>query len=78
LAGSAPELNPIAGLWQLRKRVEVRHMIGHPREKPRTDLRLARARLRYPLPYGSGPPKMSGYAATCSPNGRSWRIVTTR
>lgn len=47
LPGYAPELNPVEGLWQHLKHVELRNVVCLDLEHLREELRLAFARIRH-------------------------------
>jgi transposase len=47
LPGYAPELNPVEGLWQQLKHVELRNVVCVDLRQLREELRLAVARLRH-------------------------------
>jgi transposase len=50
LPGYAPELNPVEGMWQQLKHVELRNVVCLDRAHLRGELRLAVARLRHKVP----------------------------
>jgi transposase len=47
LPGYAPDLNPVEGIWQYLKRVELRNLCCHTLVELRAELRLALASLRH-------------------------------
>ena len=54
LPGYAPELNPVEGLWQHLKHVELRNVVCLGLDHLREELRLAVARLRHKVPLVRG------------------------
>ena len=47
LPGYAPDLNPVEGIWQYLKRVELRNLCCHTLVELRAELRVALASLRH-------------------------------
>lgn len=61
LPGYAPELNPVEGIWQHLKRVQLRNVCCRTLNDVRYELRLATPNLRHKVNVLASFPKLCGY-----------------